>query len=73
MSAIKTVKAPVPPKKNAQRTPSKPQKTILIKNQLGQTVSVFSLNRALIGASQLPYLYFFILGSENTGYRRCRP
>ncbi|XP_066137386.1 microtubule-associated protein futsch-like isoform X2 [Euwallacea fornicatus] len=36
MPAVKNVKAPVPPKKTLQR--GKPQKTILIKNQLGQTV-----------------------------------
>lgn len=50
MPAIKTVKTPVPPKKNAQRIPAKPQKTILIKNQLGQTVSVFNLNRVYLGS-----------------------
>ncbi|KAL1490288.1 hypothetical protein ABEB36_013006 [Hypothenemus hampei] len=37
LSLAKTIKAPVP-KKVVQKTPSKPQKTILIKNQLGQTV-----------------------------------
>ncbi|XP_066256302.1 microtubule-associated protein futsch-like isoform X2 [Euwallacea similis] len=36
MPAVKNVKAPAPPKKTVQR--GKPQKTILIKNQLGQTV-----------------------------------
>ncbi|XP_019768266.2 titin homolog isoform X1 [Dendroctonus ponderosae] len=38
MSAIKASKTVVPPKKTIQRPVSKPQKTILIKNQLGQTV-----------------------------------
>jgi len=40
MPVVKNAKSSLPTKKVAQKS-SKPQKTILIKNQLGQTVSIY--------------------------------
>lgn len=43
MPVVKNVKSSLPTKKVPQKS-SKPQKTILIKNQLGQTVSISLTN-----------------------------